>query len=88
LPKAAVFARREAEAVASGVARYLGVDVHPSEFAGNGYCYVEVGGGHAAKGEGDFYASPAPAVTLSDPSADSHREKEAEERDWIRQWVG
>jgi sulfide:quinone oxidoreductase len=86
LPKAAVFARKEAEAVASGLARHLGVDVPASEFTGNGYCYVEVGGGNAAKGEGNFYASPAPVVMLTDPTADLHREKEAEERDWIRQW--
>ncbi|TDQ00327.1 NAD(P)/FAD-dependent oxidoreductase [Labedaea rhizosphaerae] len=86
LPKAAVFARGQAEAVATGVARHLGVDVAAVDFDGAGYCYVEAGGGLAAKGAGNFYASPAPAVTLTDLSEAAHHEKESEERDWIRDW--
>jgi sulfide:quinone oxidoreductase len=86
LPKAAVFARGQAAAVATGVARHLGVDVPAVEFDGAGYCYVEAGGGLAAKGAGNFYALPAPAVTLTDVSQAAHHEKETEERDWIRDW--
>lgn len=86
LPKAAVFARGQAEAVATGVAQQFGVDVPAVEFDGEGYCYVEAGGGLAAKGAGNFYASPAPSVTLTDLSEAAHHEKESEERDWIRDW--
>lgn len=88
LPKAAVFARGQAAAVASGVARYLGIDIETTEFNGDGYCYVEAGGGLAAKGAGNFYTEPAPTVTLTEPSEESHVEKEEEEIGWISRWSG
>ncbi|MEU7146008.1 FAD/NAD(P)-binding oxidoreductase [Nocardia sp. NPDC046473] len=88
LPKAAVFARGQAAAVATGVAAYLGIDIEPTEFNGDGYCYVETGGGLAAKGAGNFYTEPAPTVTLTEPSAASHSEKEEEEIGWISRWSG
>ena len=86
LPKAAVFAEGEAETVATGVARYLGYDVPEARFAGYGGCYIEIGGRQAAKGDGDFFAEPAPAVTLYDPSTKFHDEKVAQEADWLNRW--
>lgn len=83
LPKAAVFARGQADAVAAGVARHLGYDAPDVRFDGHGYCFVEVGGGIAAKGEGDFLGASGPEVELFTPSADYHREKEDEEREWL-----
>jgi len=88
LPKAAVFARGEADAVAAGVARHLGADAPDPWFDGHGYCYLEVGAAKAAKGAGSFLESPAPAVELHEPSTEFHEEKEEEERDWIRAWTG
>lgn len=88
LPKAAVFARGEAEAVAAGVVRHLGGDAPDPWFEGNGHCYVEVGAGMAAKGAGNFLDPPAPAVELHAPSSEYHHEKEHEEAEWIRRWSG
>ncbi|MDQ4069626.1 MAG: NAD(P)/FAD-dependent oxidoreductase [Actinomycetota bacterium] len=86
LPKAAVFARGEAAAVAAGVAREFGADAPEPWFDGEGYCYVEVGDGLAAKGAGNFLEAPAPSVQLAEPSKRFHKEKEKEERDWIAAW--
>lgn len=48
-----------------------------------GYCWVELGGGRAAFAEGDFYASPAPAVRLRSPGRHWHLGKVLFERSWI-----
>jgi sulfide:quinone oxidoreductase len=86
LPKAAVFAQAEAEVAAHQVAHHLGYDAPDTRFTGDGACYVEIGGGLAAKGEGNFLTSPAPQIALRDPSPGYHAEKEQEERDWLARW--
>jgi sulfide:quinone oxidoreductase len=87
LPKAAVFAKGQAAAVASGVARHLGIDVPEVRYNGHGHCYLEVGGHQAARGEGDFYAAGGPVVTLAHPSVQLHQDKEREESDWLADWT-
>ncbi|WP_054812528.1 NAD(P)/FAD-dependent oxidoreductase [Nocardia arizonensis] len=86
LPKAAVFAEAEGEVAAHQVARYLGYDAPETRFTGEGACYVELGGGLAAKGEGNFLAPPAPQVSLREPSPAYHQEKQQQERDWLARW--
>lgn len=86
LPKAAVFARGQAAAVAAGVARRLGYDTPEIKFDGVGHCYLEIGGHQAARGVGDFYADGGPKVALFDPSEELHREKELEESSWLDEW--
>jgi sulfide:quinone oxidoreductase len=86
LPKAAVFARAEAQAAADQLARYLGYDAPDTRFSGEGACYVEFGAGLAAKGVGNFLAAPAPQVNFYPPSATFHAEKEQEEREWLARW--
>jgi sulfide:quinone oxidoreductase len=86
LPKAAVFAIGQAEAVADGVARSLGQDAPEPWFTGEGHCWIEIGGGKAAKGVGSFLEPSGPVVELYGASAEHHAEKEEEEREWIRQW--
>jgi sulfide:quinone oxidoreductase len=86
LPKAAVFAQAEAEVAAHQVARHLGYDAPDTRFTGEGACYVEIGGGLAAKGDGDFLVPPEPQVALRDPSPGYHAEKEQQERDWLARW--
>ncbi|MFI0406508.1 NAD(P)/FAD-dependent oxidoreductase [Actinomadura sp. 3N508] len=86
LPKAAVFAAGEADAVAAGVARHLGYAAPEPHFGGNGHCYLEVGGHRAAKGAGNFYHPDGPQVEMSEPSEELHRAKEREEADWLATW--
>jgi sulfide:quinone oxidoreductase len=87
LPKASVFAEGEAEVVANGVARHLGLPLPERSFDGRGSCYIEIGGHKAAKGDGYFFEDPAPRVTLYGPSTRFHEEKRAEEAIWLRRWA-
>jgi hypothetical protein len=88
LPKAAVFAKGQAPAVAAGVAKLFGYGGSDDglRFTGEGYCYLETGGQSAARGAGNFYHPDGPQITLSPPSAELHQAKEREEADWINQW--
>ncbi|MBI1876232.1 MAG: hypothetical protein HYS05_20390 [Acidobacteria bacterium] len=54
-----------------------------NRFNGYGECFVEVGGGKAAFGGGDFYAEPNPVVTLRTPSRRSHVGKVLFEKSWL-----
>jgi sulfide:quinone oxidoreductase len=86
LPKAAVFARGQANAVAAGVTRYLGSHAPNLQFDGHGHCFLEMGSHLAAKGAGNFYAPTGPDVQLQPPSAENHHEKQREEQSWLAQW--
>jgi sulfide:quinone oxidoreductase len=82
LPKAGVFAHAEARVVAREIAASFGGPAAPA-FDGKGYCWVELGGGRAAFADGDFYASPAPAVLLRKPGRLWHLGKVLFERSWL-----
>lgn len=82
LPKAGVFAHGEARVVARQIAASFG-GAPTTTFDGKGYCWVETGGGRAAFAEGNFYASPAPAIRLRAPGAHWHLGKVLFERSWI-----
>ncbi len=86
LPKAGVFAHGEALVVAREIAASF-TGRSAAGFDGAGYCWVELGGGRAAFAEGDFYASPAPAIRLRAPSAAWHLGKVAFERAWMGRGV-
>ncbi|WP_242338467.1 MULTISPECIES: NAD(P)/FAD-dependent oxidoreductase [Anaeromyxobacter] len=83
LPKAATFAEGEARIVARSIAAEI-LGGQPSEpYVGIGECWVETGDGATAHGKGDFFAEPVPVVSLEAPSAESHRAKDAWEREWL-----
>lgn len=82
LPKAGVFAHAEAQVVATQIASRL--EGGPADqFTGQGYCWVELGGGVAGFVAGDFYATPDPAVVLHRPSRVWHAGKVLFERHWL-----
>jgi len=87
LPKAGVFAEAEATIVAENIAAEVRGEVGSAKFTGEGYCYIDVGGGMAALGSGNFYASPAPHVELKPPSKRFRREKEEFERSRLNSWL-
>lgn len=80
LPKAGVFAEGEAAVVAAAIAADVAGEPKPRGFDGAGFCYVEVGEAMAAHGSGDFYAYPAPRVTLEMPTKEARNAKEEYER--------
>ncbi len=86
LPKAGVFAHREAEAVAATIAAKVTGQGHAGPFDGHGECFVETGDGGAAFGRGNFYAEPDPAIRLFRPGRHWHAAKVLFEKDWLRRW--
>ncbi|WP_327352779.1 NAD(P)/FAD-dependent oxidoreductase [Streptomyces sp. NBC_01304] len=87
LPKAAVFAKGQAEAIAQGVARQFGYEAPEPHFNGEGHCYLELGGHLAAKGAGNFYHPDGAKIEMTEPSEELHRAKEREEQEWMAQWT-
>lgn len=83
LPKAGVFAHGEAEVVAENIASAVRGRPGSARFDGTGQCFVEIGGGKAAFGTGNFYAEPVPAVTLRPPSRLLHLGKVLFEAVWL-----
>jgi sulfide:quinone oxidoreductase len=86
LPKAGVFAHRQAGIVARNIARELTGNGAPQQFNGDGECFLETGDGRAAFGSGNFYADPAPAIRLRPPSVFLHLGKVATEKWWLYRW--
>jgi sulfide:quinone oxidoreductase len=86
LPKAGVFADGQARVVAENIAAEIGGSGGTSQFKGYGFCYVEVGGGMAAYGAGNFYGLPGPRVTLEPPAERFRKEKEEIERTALALW--
>ncbi|MEK6681059.1 MAG: FAD/NAD(P)-binding oxidoreductase [Nitrospirota bacterium] len=86
LPKAGVFAHLEAEVVAHNIAAKIKGAPASSEFDGRGYCFVELGDGRAGFAKGNFYAEPAPAVSLYRPGRHWHIGKVLFEKWWLWKW--
>lgn len=83
LPKAGVFAHGEAEAVAHQIARAWTGRGADKRFGGDGACFIEVGGGRAGMGTGNFYAEPLPQVSMRAPGLLWHAGKVAYEKYWL-----
>ncbi|MBM3270622.1 MAG: NAD(P)/FAD-dependent oxidoreductase [Candidatus Sericytochromatia bacterium] len=86
LPKAGVFAHRQAETVARNIAAVFAGREPSARFDGFGECFLEMGDGRAALGKGNFYAEPLPQVALRQPGRVLHWGKVLFERDWLRRW--
>ena len=83
LPKAGVFAHNQAEVVAHNIVRAITGKGEERRFSGDGECFVETGDGRAAFGSGNFYADPAPAIRLKEPSMMLHLGKVLYEKYWL-----
>jgi sulfide:quinone oxidoreductase len=86
LPKAGVFAHRQAEVVARNVAREITGHGEPAKFDGWGECFIETGDGRGGIGRGDFYAEPVPLVSVEPPTWRWHVAKVLFEKYWLRHW--
>lgn len=83
LPKAGVFAHGEAEIVAQNIAHAITGTGKRQRFDGYGECFIEIGGGKAGFGGGNFYAEPKPIVQLRMPSWRWHLSKVLFEKSWL-----
>lgn len=86
LPKAGVFAHKEAEVVAHNIARAITGQGEAQTFQGHGECFVETGDGRAGFGSGNFYAEPKPRIALYPPSRLRHFAKVVYEKYWLFKW--
>jgi sulfide:quinone oxidoreductase len=83
MPKAGIFAERQGLVVASRIASHI-LGREPGEvFDGKGFCYIEVGGGKALRGDGSFFDLPHPTMTPRSPDAMQLAEKKA----WVDSWM-
>lgn len=86
LPKAGVFAARQAAVAAHNMAADLGLGA-PATFDGRGYCFLELPDERVAFVEGDFLADP-PDVSLTPADHEQFLRKQAYERDLLEHWLG
>jgi sulfide:quinone oxidoreductase len=87
-PKAGVFADSEGRVVGERIAAGLSGREPDSIFDGEGYCFLEIGGGEAMYVRGNFLAEPEPEVVLTPPSRESLEEKTVYERSRLDAWFG
>jgi len=52
-------------------------------FNGHGECFIEIGGGKAGFGGGDFYAEPKPVIERRAPGRRWHLGKLFVEKSWL-----
>ncbi len=83
LPKAGVFAHRQAEVVARNIAAEINDGETRWEFGGEGSCFLETGYGKSAYVTGNFYAEPHPEVKMRQPSILWRWVKEGFIRTWF-----
>lgn len=86
LPKAGVFAHKQAEVVARNIAAEILGEQADARYDGAGACFVEAGDGRAGFGSGNFYAEPAPRIRLKPPSRLLRLLKIAYEKYWLYRW--
>ena len=83
LPKAGTLAEAQGQVVAAQIAaQILGTPAN-SLFAGEGFCYIELGGGAAIRGNGQFFAMPHPVMHHSTEGPAQLQEK----REWVSSWL-
>ncbi|MBI2332467.1 MAG: FAD-dependent oxidoreductase [Chloroflexi bacterium] len=88
LPKAGLFAEQMGETVAERIASKFMGEEPSATFTGEGYCFLEVGGGKAMMIEGNFYAEPDPLARLTDATKANMDEKRSFESQRLREWFG
>jgi len=87
LPKAGVFANKQADVVAARIAAELRADTPSGGFDGSGACFLELGDGAAAYASGSFYGETGPTMRLRRPGRHWHLAKIAVERYFLRRWL-
>lgn len=83
LPKAGVFAHRQAEVVAHRITAEIAGASASHEFTGDGYCMLEAGEDMAGIAYGNFFAEPSPQVELRQIGSVWHMGKVLFEQWWL-----
>ncbi len=85
LPKAGVFAHKQAEVVANNIAYKIKRRGKMREYDGSGACFIEVADGEAAFIRARFF-NPKPEIEFHKPSRIWHMQKVLFEKYWLRHW--
>jgi sulfide:quinone oxidoreductase len=87
LPKAGVFANKQADIVSARIAAELRGQTASEGFDGSGACFLELGDGAAAYASGSFYGETGPTMRLRRSGRHWHLAKIAVERYYLRRWL-
>ena len=79
LPKAGVMAAARGEVVAANIAAAVRGEAPVASYDGTGYCFIEIGGKRALRGDGAFFQMPHPVMSATSPDEACYRLKE----EWI-----
>jgi sulfide:quinone oxidoreductase len=88
LPKAGIVAELEGLRVAAAIAADVQGGAEPEPFAGRASCFVEMGTEAAARIDVEFYAEPAPEISIAETSAANAAEKRRFESERLERWFG
>ncbi len=86
LPKAGVFAHRQAETVSHNIISEVTGKGKPRSYDGSGECFLMTGGNQAGFVKGSWFAQPYPAIKFSPPSRGLYAERVLFEKYWMRHW--
>ncbi|MBI2648758.1 MAG: NAD(P)/FAD-dependent oxidoreductase [Thaumarchaeota archaeon] len=86
LPKAGVFAHRQAEIVANNLAVEIKHRGREKAWDGGGACFLMTGGGQAGFVKGTWFAKPHPDIEFHSPSRIWYMQRVLFEKYWMRHW--
>jgi sulfide:quinone oxidoreductase len=87
LPKAGIFAEEQAKVAAKQIIDEINGRPPVATFAGQGYCFMEMGNRRAGYLEADFFNSAGPAIRLEEPSEQNFQKKQDFERTRVKEWL-
>jgi sulfide:quinone oxidoreductase len=86
LPKAGVFAHRQAEVVSHNIAVKIGGKGEPRAYDGSGECFLMTGGAQAGFVKGTWYTQPHPDIKFHTPTRALYAERVLFEKYWMHHW--
>jgi sulfide:quinone oxidoreductase len=87
LPKAGIFAEEQAKVAARQIIDEISGRPAIATFAGQGYCFMDVGNRRAGFLEGDFFNPAGPTLRLEAPSEQNFQKKQEFERTRVKEWL-
>lgn len=86
LPKAGVFAHRQAEVVSQNIASEVLGKGAKKFYDGSGECFLMTGGNQAGFVKGTWFATPHPDIRFYSPTRARYAERVLFEKYWMRHW--
>ncbi len=87
LPKAGIFAEEQGKVAAKQIISELSGKPANAAFAGQGYCFMEVGNRRAGYLEADFFNPAGPIIRLEAPSEQNFQKKQDFEITRVKEWL-